>query len=334
MIPTDSSTPAAGPWLARYAKLVVVAAFWLVFTGGHTTTSGAGMAFPDWPLSNGSLNPEGWLTNFFMLLEHGHRLTAGLVTTLIAVLFGWVVIRRAVLPRAAFWLALWALVGVLTQALLGGLRVLLNSDGVAVATTFRVLHGCCAQIELTLVVALAAVLSPLWPRFIGQPEYRKIARAGWITVGIIFVQLIVGAVMRHLGAGLAIPSFPLTTDGGIMPKVHNAYVDLNFTHTRFGALVATLSVFWLSSRTLRLGGTEDRLVRPAMLLMALVAVQLILGMLVIWHLRPPLLTTLHVVNGAAVLATAVLLTVRACRRPGTGAHDEAAPDPHLIGATA
>ena len=182
VIPTDSPTPAAGSWLARYAKLVVVAAFWLVFTGGHTTTSGAGMAFPDWPLSNGSLNPEGWLTNFFMLLEHGHRLTAGLVTTLITVLFVWVVIRRAVLPRAAFWLALWALVGVLTQALLGGLRVLLNSDGVAVATTFRVLHGCCAQIELTLVVALAAVLSPLWPSFIGQPDYRKIARAGWITV--------------------------------------------------------------------------------------------------------------------------------------------------------
>ena len=53
-----------------------MAAFWLIFTGGHTTTSGAGMAFPDWPLSNGSLNPDGWLTNFFMLLEHGHRLTA------------------------------------------------------------------------------------------------------------------------------------------------------------------------------------------------------------------------------------------------------------------
>ena len=85
--------------------------------------------------------------------------------------------------------------------------------------------------------------------------------------------------------------------------------------------MATLSIVWLSSRTLRLGGTEDRLVRPAMLLMALVAVQLILGMLVIWHLRPPLLTTLHVVNGAAVLDTAVLLAVRACRGRSTGAHD-------------
>ena len=105
VMPTESQPPAPSLWLARYAKLVVIAAFWLIFTGGHTTTSGAGMAFPDWPLSNGSLNPQGWLSNFFMFLEHGHRLTAGLVSTMVTVLFGWVVMRRSVLPRMAFPLA-------------------------------------------------------------------------------------------------------------------------------------------------------------------------------------------------------------------------------------
>lgn len=339
MIPINSQPPAAGPWLARYAKLVVVAAFWLIFTGGHTTTSGAGMAFPDWPLSNGSLNPHGWLSNFFMFLEHGHRLTAGLVTTLVAVLFGWVLIRRSALPRIAFSLAMWALAGVLAQALLGGLRVILDPQGIAattstIATTFRVLHGCCAQIELTLVVALAAVLSPVWPRLIAQPDFRKISRLAWMTVGVIFLQLVVGATMRHLGAGLAIPTFPLTSDGGLMPKVHNTYVDLNFTHTRFGALVVTLSIVWLSARTLRLGAGEVHLTRPALLLLALVAVQLTLGMLVIWHLRPPILTTLHVVNGAAVLATAVLLAARASRGSAITTRREDAPAPHLMEATA
>lgn len=313
---TDSQPPAASPWLARYAKLVVVAAFWLIFTGGHTTTSGAGMAFPDWPLSNGSLNPHGWLTNFFMLLEHGHRLTAGLVATMVAVLFGWVLVKRAQLPRAAFWLALWALVGVFSQAILGGLRVILDPQGIAattstIATTFRVLHGCCAQIELGLVVALAAVLSPVWHGLATRREFPKIARLAWITVGVIFLQLIVGATMRHLGAGLAIPSFPLTAEGGVMPKVHNVFVDLNFTHTRFGALVVTGMVVWLGARTFRLAAMEGRLTNPAFLLLSLVAAQVILGMLVIWHLRPPVLTTLHVVNGAAVLATTVLLAVRA-----------------------
>ena len=82
------STPhPASPGLALFAKLVVAMTFVLLFTGGHTTTAGAGMAFPDWPLSNGSLNPTGWLTNFFMFLEHSHRLTAGLVAAMVAVLF-------------------------------------------------------------------------------------------------------------------------------------------------------------------------------------------------------------------------------------------------------
>ncbi len=317
---TDSNPPATNLGLARYAKLVVVAAFWLIFTGGHTTTLGAGMAFPDWPLSNGSLNPDGWLSNFFMFLEHGHRLTAGLVATLVVVLFGWVFLRKTSLPRAAFWLAFWALVGVLAQAVLGGLRVVLDPQGIAattgtIATTFRVLHGCFAQVELCLVVALAAVLSPAWPQIAAQADFRRIARLGWITVGVVFLQLIVGATMRHLGAGLAIPSFPLTPEGGFMPKVHNAFIDLNFTHTRFGAAVVTAFVLWLTTRTFRLAGGESLLIRPALLLLALLGAQLALGMFVIWNLRPPILTTLHVVNGAALLGTTLLLTVRASREP-------------------
>lgn len=290
------------------------------------------MAFPDWPLSNGSLNPDGWLTNFFMLLEHGHRLTAGLVGILVAVLFGWVVVKRKQLPRAALWLALWALIGVVAQAVLGGLRVVLDPQGIAattgnIATTFRVLHGCFAQVELALVVSLAGVLSPVWSRLVAKPEFKKIARLAWITVAVLFLQLIVGATMRHMGAGLAIPSFPLTPEGRVMPKVHNAFVDLNFTHTRFGALLVTVFVLWLVGRTFRTAFNQDRLTRPATLLLSLVACQVILGMLVIWRLRPPIITTLHVVNGAAVLATTVLLAVRAGRDPEVppGTERETAP---------
>ena len=316
----DSSiTPAVSPALARFAKVIVVATFALIFIGGHTTTSGAGMAFPDWPLSHGSLNPDGWWENFMMRLEHGHRLTAGAVASLVTVLFVWVARVRRSLPASAFWLALWALIGVLAQALLGGLRVVLDPQGIAasseqVATTFRVLHGCFAQIELCLVVALAAVLSPVWPRICTTARSLKIARLGWITAGVIFLQLIVGATMRHLGAGLAIPTFPLTPEGGFMPKTHNIVTDLNFTHTRFGAILVTVFIVWLTTRVRRLAPGESRLLGPARLLDVLLVVQLTLGMFVIWNLRPPILTTLHVVNGAAVLATTVLLAVRASRR--------------------
>lgn len=288
--------------------------FALIFIGGHTTTSGAGMAFADWPLSNGSLNPDGWLHNFMMQLEHGHRLTAGLVAILVTGLFVWVTVERRRLPKPAFWLSMGAIIGVFAQAILGGLRVILDPQGIAattttIATTFRVIHGCFAQIELCLVVALAAVLSPVWSELTSNPGVQKVARLAWTTTIIIFCQLIVGATMRHLGAGLAIPTYPLTPEGGFMPKTHNVFTDLNFTHTRFGAIVVTIFVLWLIWRAF---STRDRrLVRPALLLLALVVSQIVLGMFVIWHLRPPILTTLHVVNGAAVLATTVLLAVRA-----------------------
>ena len=267
------------------------------------------MAFADWPLSNGSLNPTGWTHNFMMLLEHGHRLTAGLVASLVTVLFVWVLRRRETLPRLAFGLSLWAFVGVLVQALLGGLRVKLNFEGLAVATTFRVLHGCTAQIELCLLVSLAAVLSPVWPRVVPQAAFRKVSRLGWLTVGFIFTQLMVGAIMRHLGVGLVIPTFPLTPGGTFLPKVHNAFIDLNFTHTRVLAFLVTVHVLLLARRAFLSG--ERHLARPAGLLIVLLAVQITLGMLVIWHGRPAVITTLHVVNGAALLATTVLVAVRA-----------------------
>lgn len=318
MNPIELQQPSANVWLARYAKLVVLAAFWLIFTGGHTTTAGAGMAFPDWPLSNGSLNPQGWLTDFFMLLEHGHRLTAGLVLTLVTVQFIWVARVRRTLPKAAFALALCALIGVLAQAVLGGLRVVLDPQGIAassaqIATTFRVLHGCFAQVELCLVVALAAQLSPAWLRIKATPAFPSVSRLAWATAGLVFVQLIVGATMRHLGAGLAIPTFPLTPNGTFLPKVHSSLVDLNFTHTRLGALVVTVFALVLAVRAWR--QSEALLVRPAVLLLLLLGAQVTLGVLVIWNLRPPLLTTLHVVNGAALLATVILIAVRAGRTP-------------------
>ncbi|MEP6672606.1 MAG: COX15/CtaA family protein [Chthoniobacter sp.] len=337
MTSAESPPTVENPWLARFAKLVVCATFVLIFIGGYTTTSGAGMAFADWPLSNGSLNPAGWWQNFMMRLEHGHRLTAGTVMTLVIVLFVWTLLRRRFLPRAAVPLAACALVGVFSQAILGGLRVILDPQGIAattstIATTFRVLHGCFAQIELCLVVSLAAVLSPVWPQLVAQPTFRKVARLGWVTAGLVFVQLMVGATMRHLGAGLAIPTYPLTPDGGIMPKVHNAFVDLNFTHTRFLALLVTIHVLLLARRALVSG--EVRLARPALLLIALLVAQILMGMFVIWHLRPPMLTTLHVVNGAAVFATTVFLAVRASRSPAVDSPGESASHFHLTEATA
>lgn len=363
----DSAATADHRWLARFAKLVVFATFVLIFIGGHTTTSGAGMAFPDWPLSHGSLNPNGWWLDIMQRLEHGHRLMAETVGLLVGILCAWIWQSRWALPVAAIvsvvlvvvaklngvsreivahiglwssavvftimvlatsarrdhahpatvrWLAIGAFFGVCAQAVLGGLRVTIESGGDPVlATAFRIVHGCFAQLELSFLVAVAAMLSPVWPTIEWTPQLRGTARLGWFTAALVYLQLVVGASMRHLGAGLAIPTFPeATADGKWMPAVHNTLIDLNFTHTRAGAAIVGLFVLALALRAFGNAGANVRILRPAALLVALVVGQITLGIHVVWtQKQAPLLTTLHVVNGAALLATTVLLAIRATR---------------------
>ena len=144
--------------------------------------------------------------------------------------------------------------------------------------------------------------------------FSAIKRLAWAAVFAVYGQLIVGAAMRHKGAGLAIPTFPeANEDGGWMPKVHNIFVDLNFTHTRFGAAFVTLLILALVVLVLRRARGEVRLTSPAIGLLGLVLVQVSLGVYVIWHVKPITLTTIHVVNGAAVLALSLLLALRAGR---------------------
>src|SRR3954467_13800760 len=84
-----SRTATYKPALAWFATLGSAWVFVLVTLGAFTTTIGAGMAFPDWPLSNGSLNPQGWLTNLAMFSEHSHRLSAGVMSAITIVLAVW-----------------------------------------------------------------------------------------------------------------------------------------------------------------------------------------------------------------------------------------------------
>jgi cytochrome c oxidase assembly protein subunit 15 len=361
-----SIQPPPNPALAWFAKLVVVLTFALILVGGHTTTSGAGMAFPDWPLSHGSVNPDGWWENLMQRLEHGHRLMAESVALLVGVLCAWVWRCKWGIPLAAMsalvvvgvarlagaapktvallglgvpalvfavsilfqaraanhaqpamvrWLAFGAFVGMLGQAVLGGLRVTIETGGnTSTAVILRVLHACFAQAELCLLVVIAAALSPAWHTLAPTPKLRGICGIGVATTVFIFLQLIAGASMRHLGAGLAIPTFPHATSGGRWtPESHNVYVDLNFAHTRFGALIVTMLVLVFAIRGIQRADGCMLIVRPAALLLALLVAQVLLGMFLVWRGRPPILTTMHVVNGAALLATCVLLLTRTLR---------------------
>jgi cytochrome c oxidase assembly protein subunit 15 len=164
-------------------------------------------------------------------------------------------------------------------------------------------------------VAVAVLLSARWlPAYSLSRPVSGIRLLAWLSAAAVYLQLIIGAAMRHMGAGLAIPTFPQASPtGSWLPATHSAYVDINFTHTRVGAVIVTILLLLTAWRTLRSHGSDSRLSRPAWGLVALVLIQFTLGVLVIWHMKPQSLTTLHVVNGAALLAMTVLLAMRTSR---------------------
>jgi heme a synthase len=288
-------------WLSRFAKLSVVATFALIFLGALVTSKNAGLAVPDWPLSFGSLNPPGWWEMELVRLEHSHRLVGALIGVLTITLAVWT--WRAESRRWVRWLAVAAVAGVCVQGIMGGLRV------TQLSTALAVVHGCIAQLFLSAMIVLATALSPVAKNgYALSSNIRNTRVASLILVSAVFLQLIAGAIMRHYKAGLAIPDFPLAF-GRVIPPLTDFYVTIHFAH-RVGAVVVVATVLWVVALILRTAYGERHLLYPAMWLLCLVGTQVGLGAAVIWSVRGPLPTTLHVVNGAGVLGISVLILTR------------------------
>ena len=244
-------------WVHRFAVVTAGATLVLIFVGALVTSTGSGLAVPDWPLSFGQVFPP---MVGGVLFEHGHRLVAafvGLLTvTLMVLLTQWE-------PRIwVRWLARGAVLAVVLQGALGGVTVLFRLP-LAVSVT----HACLAQAFLCLVVTLAVCTAPGWQtRPAGRVEQQQPALwvLATITAGMVYLQLILGALMRHMGAGLAIPDFPLAF-GRLVPPLDASAVVVHFVH-RLGALAVTLCVGWTLARVLSQYRAERRLLRPALLL--------------------------------------------------------------------
>jgi cytochrome c oxidase assembly protein subunit 15 len=298
------------PALAWFAAFGAAWVFVLVMLGAFTTSIGAGMVFPDWPLSNGTLNPAGWLQNIAMFAEHSHRLSAGVMGTITLLLAAalWRNEARGWLRRLG-WLGV-ALV--LLQAVVGGLRVLLDHQQVALIDTsmgrlFAMLHAGLAQIFVCTLLAIAAALSRPWIAGARAPAPGGAAlhRLGVVCCGLLLAQLAIAAVMRHSFAGLAIPTFPLTPEGGLVPAHWDFRVGIHFAH-RAMALVLTVALAWFAAAVWRAAGAG--LKGLAVLMVTLLALQITLGAAVIWTGRNAYYTTAHVLVGALTLAATFLLT--------------------------
>ena len=294
-------------WLHRYAKLVAASTVLLIAAGGMVTSTGSGLSVPDWP------NTYGWFMFSFpmdkwvggILYEHSHRLiasTVGFLTVILAI-WTWRVEPRAWVRRLGFA----ALGAVILQGLLGGLTVLLLLPALV-----SIGHAGLAQLFFCITLTLALVTSPSWRAPQAPPvDDAALRRVATATTLLIYAQVLLGATMRHTGAGMAIPTFPLAF-GHLLPPVWTQAIAIHFAH-RVGALLVIAAVFATTVHIWRHHGNRRDLTRPAMLLVLLVCSQATLGALVVRSGLHPVVNTAHVVNGALVLGTALVLALRAHR---------------------
>jgi cytochrome c oxidase assembly protein subunit 15 len=180
-------------------------------------------------------------------------------------------------------------------------------------------HACLGQIFFCLTVTLALVTSRGW--MASAPDPSSIAEGspalsslGIATTGFVFLQLVLGALVRHTGSGLAIPDFPLSF-GRLIPPVLQGRVLIAFSH-RVGAAVVSAYVLWTVLRILRRHRDDAGLRRPAVLMLALLFLQIALGGLTVVSGLMVIPATAHVVTGALLLATSLVVTLRAFRRSG------------------
>jgi heme a synthase len=290
-------------WLRRFTKLVAVSTLFLIFAGAMVTSTDSGLAVPDWP------NTYGWFMFSFpfskmvggILYEHGHRLIASTVGFLCIIQAIWLQRREPKrFVRRLGWLSLAA---VIVQGALGGITVLLFLPKLV-----SVSHAALAEIFFCINVSIAFFTSKWYTSLSSMERGAAPVKMAWGLTAIVFLQIFAGAVMRHLGAGLAIPDFPLSF-GRLVPDFATKEIVSAYVH-RVGGFVVAAAVIAMAVRLLRYEKNHP-LRGLAHLLLVIVTGQVMLGAYVIWSGKQPHITSLHVMTGAATLALSVILTLSA-----------------------
>jgi len=292
--------------LHRFATFVAGCTVLLVLAGSLVTSTGSGLSVPDWPTSYGwnmfTFPPSKWVGGIFF--EHGHRLIASTVGFLTIILAAW--LWRTESRRWMKKLGVAALGAVIAQGLLGGLTVLFF-----LPTAISTAHAALAEIFFCMTVAIALFTSRGWIERAGTVDDRWLRRVATTTTALVYLQILVGATMRHSDAGLAIPDFPLMF-GGLVPDHWDAKIAVHFAH-RAGALIVTMAVaatvfhIWWHHRG------NQALTRPALFITGLVVLQITLGASTVLSRLNVAINSAHVVCGALVLTTSLVITLRSWR---------------------
>ncbi|MEE2637748.1 MAG: COX15/CtaA family protein [Acidobacteriota bacterium] len=302
-------------WLHLYARLLCASTLALITAGGMVTSTGSGLAVPDWPNTYGYFMFSFPLSKMVggIFYEHGHRMIASIVGLLTIGLVVW--LARGESRRWIRRLGIVALATVVLQGLLGGITVLYF-----LPTPISVSHAGLAQIFFCLTVALTLFTSSGWrrdgevtalSRHTAVSDDAAMMRLATALPVLVYIQILVGATMRHTGAGLAIPDFPLVF-GGLLPPTWNGGIAVHYLH-RVGAIVTTVVILTIVGHVFAHHRNRRDLLVPAWTLVVLVTIQIALGGWTVLSARAPVINTAHVATGATVLGIALLLALRTNR---------------------
>jgi protoheme IX farnesyltransferase len=277
-------------WLHRFACFTAFATLLLLVAGALVTSHRAGLAVPDWPTTYGhfmySFPVKKWVGNIFW--EHSHRVIASTVGILTIIVCVWLL--RAEPRRWMRRLGLIALAAVVAQGILGGITVkFFLPPAVSVA------HAALAQAFFCITIALA---------FFTKPSIDSIETAGALgfrrfavlTTGTVYLQLILGAFIRHADAGVLIhiAVAALVLAGAFAQVFFAARLRLLLVHAMSVAFLVTLQIgLGVATLIVRVPKDVQTQLAPAQVL----------------------LPTAHLIVGALILGLNFALTLRSFRQP-------------------
>ncbi len=311
--------------LRRLSKALSASTLFLIFLGGLVKSTESGLSVPDWPTTYGHFMFAFPLDQMVggIKYEHTHRMVAsfiGLFTVIVCALM-----LKSSVPVWLKRLSIWAVIAVVAQGILGGLTV-----RYFLPVWLSSLHGVLAQTFFLMTVMMAYGLSRERGMRLAadKPADAKFIRFVMILGAMVYIQLILGNLMRHTESGLAIPDFPAMA-GSLWPSLDQAMLDrinvwrfehnldpvkigqvhIHLTH-RVWAFLILLKLFYINQVAYTRYLNRPLIMTTLFWINAAVLLQITLGAATVLSGKEIIVTTMHVALGAVVLALCFVLLLR------------------------